>query len=382
MEPVSTAETRPQAVTRACLLAGTGSVLTLITIFGVLGDWGSLEIQEQVDAALERSPVPGVGTDGILETIRIILMVIAAFAVAGLVLSIYTARRDRSARMGLTILSAGWIPVALVFGVAGVLFALMGALTLALLWRPESRRWFQVGSGAPDPLPSPTQEPAAMSTPPPQLPPGHGGYPPFGSSPPAGQGEGAPVPPPPPSPSAYGPPPSYGPAPSYGPSPYGPSPYGPGAGQLPESRPAGVTAAAVITLVGAGLAALIGGLVSLAFLLARSSFEEGVARELDDFSASQQSVVASVVGWYFIGCTLLALVAIVLAILLLRDRHRVRVPLVVLSAITALLGIPLFPFGLLWSVAAISVIILLFVGSAGAWFDLRNHRADQQRASY
>jgi hypothetical protein len=377
MERVSTAETRPQAVTRACLLAGTGSVLTLITIFGVLADWGSLEIQEQVDAALERSPVPGVGTDGILETIRIILMVIAAFAVAGLVLSIYTARRDRSARMGLTVLSAGWMPVALVFGVAGVLFALMGAVTLALLWRPESRRWFQVGSGAPDPLPSPTQEPAAMSTPPPQLPPGHGGYPPFGSSP-GVQGDGAP---------SYGPPnlsgpASYGPPPAYGPQPYGPSPYGPGGWQLPESRPAGVTAAAVITLVGAGLAALIGGLVSLAFLLARDSFEEGVARELEDFSASQQSTVVSVVGWYFIGCTFLALVAIVLAILLLRDRHRVRVPLVVLSAITALLGIPLFPLGLLWSVAAISVIILLFVGSAGAWFDLRNHRADQQRASY
>ena len=377
MEPVSTAETRPQAVTRACLLAGTGSVLTLITIFGVLADWGSLEIQEQVDAALERSPVPGVGTDGILETIRVILMVIAAFAVAGLVLSIYTARRDRSARMGLTVLSAGWMPVALVFGVAGVLFALMGAVTLALLWRPESRRWFQVGSGAPDPLPSPTQEPAAMSTPPPQLPPGHGGYPPFGSSP-GVQGDGAP---------SYGPPPlsgpaSYGPPPAYGPQPYGPSPYGPGGWQLPESRPTGVTAAAVITLVGAGLAALIGGLVSLAFLLARDSFEEGVARELEDFSASQQSTVVSVVGWYFIGCTFLALVAIVLAILLLRDRHRVRVPLVVLSAITALLGIPLFPFGLLWSAAAISVIILLFVGSAGAWFDLRNHRADQQRASY
>ncbi len=53
-----------------------------------------------------------------------------------------------------------------------------------------------------------------------------------------------------------------------------------------------------------------------------------------------------------------------------------------MSAITALLGVPLFPFGLLWSAAAISVIILLFAGSAGAWFDLRNHRADQQRASY
>src|SRR4028119_474963 len=131
MAPVSPAETRPQAVTRACLLAGTGSLLTLITIFGILGDWGSLEIQDQVDAALERSPVPGVGTDGILEIIRVILMVIAGFAVAGLVLSVYTARRDRSARMGLTVLSAGWMPVALVFGVVGSLSPPMRALPLA-----------------------------------------------------------------------------------------------------------------------------------------------------------------------------------------------------------------------------------------------------------
>ena len=152
--------------------------------------------------------------------------------------------------------------------------------------------------------------------------------------------------------------------------------------QVPESRPTGVTAAAVITLVGAGLAALIGGLISLAFLLARDSFEEGVAEELDGLSAADQSLITSVVGWYCIACTILALIAIVLAILLLRDRHRVRVPLVVMSAITAVLGLVSFPFGLLWSAAAISVIILLFAGSAGAWFDLRNHRADQQRASY
>nr|CAA9360063.1 MAG: hypothetical protein AVDCRST_MAG46-3216 [uncultured Nocardioidaceae bacterium] len=381
MEPVSTGEARPQAVTRACLLAGTGSVLTLITVFGILSDWGSLEIQEQVDAALARSPVPGVGTDGILEIIRVILMVIAVFAVAGLVLSIYTARRDRSARVALMVLSAGWMPVALVFGVVGVLFALMAALTLALLWRPESRRWFKADSAAPDLAPPPTQEPASMSTPPPQLPPGHGGYPPFGSPPGSGpQGEHAPVPGPSTSgPAPYGPP--YEPSP-YGPPQYGQPPYGPVGWQVPESRPTGVTAAAVITVVGAGLAALIGGLISLAFLLARDSFEEGVAQELDGFSASEQSLVVSVVGWYFIGCTLLALVAIVLGVLLLRDRHRVRVPLVVMSAITALLGVPLFPFGLLWSAAAISVIILLFAGSAGAWFDLRNHRADQQRASY
>jgi hypothetical protein len=53
-----------------------------------------------------------------------------------------------------------------------------------------------------------------------------------------------------------------------------------------------------------------------------------------------------------------------------------------MSGITVLLGILGIPLGLLWVGAAIAVIVLLFAGSAGAWFDLRNHRADRERASY
>jgi hypothetical protein len=357
---VSTSEQRrPEAVTRACLIAGGGAVVTLSMVFAMLSDWGSLEIQEQVEVALEGSSVPGMGADQILEVARIVLMAIAVFAVAGLVLSVFTARGDRSARIGLTVLAAGWMPVALVFGVVGVLLSVLGAVTLALLWKPESRRWFAVGSGARD-LPSPPpQERPSMSIPPPP-PPGYGGYPPYGSGPP---------------PYGQGPP-------AYGPPAYGPPPYGSTQWMVPERRPGGVTAAAVVTLVAASLAALASGFISLAFLLARDSFEEGVASSLTGMTDSELSFIASFLGWYFVVCALLSVVAIVLAILLLRDRHRVRVPLVVMSAITAVLALGAFPAGLLWSAAAISVIIMLFAGRAGAWFDLRNHRADQERASY
>jgi hypothetical protein len=397
MGPMSTSEHRPSAVTHACLLAGTGALLTLFTIFGMLSDWGSLEVREQVEAALESSPIRSVAVEDLLEAARIVLMVVAAGAVAGLVLAVFTARRDRAARIGLTVLAAAWLPVALIFGALGILLSAMGAATLALLWRPESRQWFADPSSAagvpkPDPM---TEEPAAMTSPPPgqQGPPdparGHGGYPVFGGPGPGGQ---------PPQPSAGQPPPgpTYGPAhghppqgPAYGQPPYGApygAPYGQGYGQpprpgIPDRRPGGVTAAAVITLVGASLA-LVGGLiVSLFFLLARDSFEDGVGDGLDA-SGSELSFVTSFLGWFFVAATVLAAVAIVLAIQLLRDRQRVRVPLVVLSAVTTLMGILTFPLGLLWSAAAITVIILLFAGSAGAWFDLKNHRADQQRASY
>jgi hypothetical protein len=384
MDGVSTTEQRPAAVTRACFIAGTGAVLTLLLIFSLLSDWGSLEVQEQIEAARDRAPVSGVSTDTLLEVSRVMFMVLAVLAFAALVLSVFTARGDRSARIGLTVLAACWIPVALLFGAAGVLLSLLGALTLMLLWRPESRQWFDTRSGAADLELPPAQQRASMSlpAPPPPPPPGASGQPSETGS--AGPPHQAPQHGPP----QYGQPP-HG-QPPYGQPQYPPAPYGPPAGTgpyqgqwaIPERRPGGVTAAAVVTLVAAGLAALgcIG--ITLVILLARKSFEEGLASSLTGMSDSEQSFVTTFLGWYFAIGALMSLVAIVLATLLLRDRHRVRVPLVVMSAITVVYALGAFPLGLLWSAAAISVIILLFAGRAGAWFDLRNHRADQERASY
>jgi hypothetical protein len=207
------------------------------------------------------------------------------------------------------------------------------------------------------------------------MPPGHSAS----SQPPAAPpGDGAPP--------GYGPPPGYGASPGYGPPPgYGAAPgYGqpPGYGPIPEARPGGVTAAAVITLVGSAIAALGGGILGLIFLLARDDFEDAISGSFADFTADEQEFIAAFYGWYFLVCAGLSLIALVLAIMLLRDRHRVRVPLVVMSGITVLLGILGIPLGLLWVGAAIAVIVLLFAGGAGAWFDLRNHRADRERASY
>ena len=388
MEVVSTVEKRPSSVTQACLIAGTGAVLTLMTVFSMLSDWGGLEVREQVEAALAASPVTGVAADDLLEIARIALMVIAAFAVAALVLSVFTARGDRPSRIALTVLSAGWLPVALVFGAVGILFAALGALTLRLLWVPESRHWFSGESGGRDLAASPVQERAAMSTPPPPAPhSGEGRYPPFGGpgQPPGHSGYGQP-----PAQPLFGQPPGFGQPPPSGYGPplqpgYGQPPYYPGQppdGLLPESRPSGVTAAAIITLIGSAIAALGGGILGLIFLLAREEFEDAVSGSFTDFTADEQSFIATFYGWYFLVCAVVALVALVLAILLLRDQHRVRVPLVVMSGVTILLGIVGIPLGLLWVGAAIAVIILLFAGSAGAWFDLRNHRADRERASY
>jgi hypothetical protein len=366
MDGVSTTEQRPAAVTRACFIAGTGAVLTLLLIFSLLSDWGSLEVQEQIEAARDRAPVSGVSTDTLLEVSRVMFMVLAVLAFAALVLSVFTARGDRSARIGLTVLAACWIPVALLFGAAGLLLSLLGALTLMLLWRPESRQWFDARSGAAGLELPPAQQRASMSLPAPP-PPGASGQPSeTGSAGPPHQA------------------PQHG-QPQYPPAPYGPppgaTPY-PGQWAIPERRPTGVTAAAVVTLVAAGLAALGCLGITLVILLARDSFEEGLASSLTGMSDSEQSFVTTFLGWYFAIGALMSVIAIILAVLLLRDRHRVRVPLVVMSAITVVYALGAFPAGLLWSAAAISVIILLFAGRAGAWFDLRNHRADQERASY
>ncbi len=186
-----------------------------------------------------------------------------------------------------------------------------------------------------------------------------------------------------PGPSYPGPPapPAYG---QQYPQQYGQS-YGGYGGDsvVPRQRPGSVTAAAIVTLVMSTLAALGALLVTLAYLFARDDFSDGIASN-EAFSGPGVDAddIATV---FFVLCLLimvLASVAIFIAIRLLRGSAKGRVPLVVLSAITILIGILTLPLGLLWSAAAIAVIILCFTGGAGAWFDSRAYNADAARTQY
>jgi hypothetical protein len=369
---VATSDVRPTAVTYACLIAGTSSVLMLVNIFVLLGDWGSLEVRQQIEQAFADAPFGsgGYSVDEVVEYLRLAAMGAAACCVAAVVLSVFTARRDRVARIVLTVLAVGWVLVSLLLGVAGLLLAILGGLSVALLWKPESRAWFAVqandrvpagdpsslGRHAPTPEDrrTPNQE-TPMTTPP--------------SDPPGGQS-----------------------------SPYGQQPQYPGASQPPQyggqyggdpgvrhERPGGVTAASVIAIV---FSVLTGGfwlVMGFAMLVASDSIVEAVEDSNEgqrflreaDITLTELADGVSIFGVLALVAGALMLLAIWPAIGVLRGGGTARIFLVIASVVTALVGLFFTVsgavFGLIWVAAGVAVAVLLFVGGASTWFDYKAH---------
>lgn len=175
--------------------------------------------------------------------------------------------------------------------------------------------------------------------------------------------------------SPYGQQPAYGQQPTYG-QPYGQPAYGQ-YGQQPASdkRPGTVTAAAWITIVFSGLTALLLGLIAVVFVVARddfvSAFEDEWARsgtggELD----VDPEQLAGVVVAMFLFLAIWALIALVLAIFVLRRSNVARILLVISSGVVALFSLIGIASGvtIVTLAASAAVIVLLFVGGAGDWF--------------
>ena len=418
---------RPRQVTVASLIAGLGALLVLYNIFSVMSDWGSASIREEVEDGLKGGPFgpADISVETALETLRIVLMIVAAGCVAAIVFAVYTVRRHRSARIGLTVLAAAWALLSLALGLAGLLLAIIAVGCVVLLWSAEARTWFATSTppreavtGEPPNSPPPNATsvkgtPIVMSTPPPSDEPDQpktwGKPDDQESSGTSTGGETSPPPPPPPAPPSpsstppYPPPPSSAPPPPPPPPPgqsggypgYGPPPTGgyqpysayapatpppPPQSVVPTKRPGTLTAAGIITIVMSSFSLLGSGIVALIFLIDRESLEEDQSmRELaNDADIRNVSDLVTALGVMSIIAAVLSLAALVLGVLLLRNK-RVRIPLVVLSSIAIILSLLAFPLGLLWVIAEILVIVFCFIGGAGAWFDAQGYAADRAR---
>ena len=156
-------------------------------------------------------------------------------------------------------------------------------------------------------------------------------------------------------------------------SPYGQQPTWGTSQPVGDKRPGTVTAAGWITIVFSGLAFLLLGLGVLVFLVARDDF----VREIQDVPEFQSSgidpdtavgAVIAILGFLM----LWALIALVLAVFVLRRSNVARILLVISSAVTALfslLGLSGGGGSAPTLLAAVAVIVLLFVGGAGDWFN-------------
>ena len=143
-----------------------------------------------------------------------------------------------------------------------------------------------------------------------------------------------------------------------------------------EPRPGTVTAAAWITLVMAGLTGGLFGFITVGMLVAKDDVvtemdkafaEQGVTGDFSAEDAYGFFVFALVV------LTLWCIIACVLAVFAMRGSNVSRILLVISSVVAALLSLVAIGsvISAVWLLACIAVIVLLFTGGAGEWYQRR-----------
>lgn len=165
-------------------------------------------------------------------------------------------------------------------------------------------------------------------------------------------------------------------------NPYGqpagqPYPYGqqPAYGAAPQAgsdrRPGTVTAAAWLTIVFSAVTAFVFGFTGLALLVARDQVITEMERvpEFQDANIDADAAVGVLVA-VMVGLVVWSIIAIVLAVLVLRRSNVARILLVISCAATAVFsllsvasGVTIVPLA-----AAIATVVLLFTGGASDWF--------------
>jgi hypothetical protein len=133
---------RPGLVSMAGWMIIASSALMVATVFETIINLNTLETREAVARFLSEPPGEGLGLDipDALAALRTVSMVAAACATMAAVLGFHVLRRNRGARLGLTILAAPLFFAGAV--TAGGLLPLLLATSVLLLWLEPSRNWF------------------------------------------------------------------------------------------------------------------------------------------------------------------------------------------------------------------------------------------------
>lgn len=359
---------RPQKVTLACLAAGLGSLIVLLSFTAILSDWVSPEVREQAEAVLAEPPLKdsGLTIGQLLEGLRIMMMVGAAVAVAVIILAIHTARRHRGARIALTVTSVGAGIVFLPSGLAGILPAAMAIAAAVLLWSREANEWFnpEKAARAKAAREQAAARAAAQRT--------HATE----SDEPVRQPETFAEPDtttrPRPADVPFGAPRSQSTARGPAASPTGP-PRPPAA--APTGLPGTVLGAVLTAAIMSGAVALASAVVVIGYM----SSPTDLGSELLSYPALRDNPQFDDLGWTaeelgravvytMAGLLVLSVASIAAALWMLRRSQAARIVLVVLSGLTIAVSAVATFAGIPWIAAAIVVIVLVFRPSANAYF--------------
>jgi hypothetical protein len=360
---------RPSQVTVAGWTAVVASALLVFSIFDRMAALNSVDMREEIQKALDSGAGEGLGLTvaEALDGIRWLLLVGGAAAAAAAILGFFVLRRDRPARIALTVAT---VPLVICSPFAGGFLAAIVAACTAMLWTRPARDWF---AGRPvrqsrsflDAARQDQQEierkireraaePPAFVPPPPAGPPASGGTePPSGQAvqPPPTQGYGD-------APGRHGAPPSYG------------APYGQPSWPRPVARrPPSVQIACIVSGVFAGIGLLVG--LLLAGMLAVASdtlVDEVTGMPGWQDSGLDQSVLVPAMWVWAVLLVLWCSAALALAWFAWRGHNGARIGLIVSAAIAGLVSVLVLPVSVAHLIACGAVIGLLLSPPAREWF--------------
>lgn len=348
---------RPSQVTVAGWGVLVAAVLLLAGVFDGMSNLYSVETRDRVTEELTTGSAKGfgIGVDDALSLIRWGLFVSGAAAAAAAILGFFVLRRNKGARIGLSVAA---VPIVLTALVSGSFVSMFIGAATAILWTRPARDWF---AGRPI-TPSAREvrqreQPQSQSQPPAVV----GWVPP--------QEPGSPSAPPPPTigwGQAPGQPPSQPPYPS----PYGQPPDVRGQVQLPprSPRPAQVRTACILAWVFSGVTAL-GYLALLIAIAVDSGWVMDRVKESPGWDPSYDDDVvltgAVIMGVLFL---LWCVAAAVVALFAWRGAYWAWILLTISTGLAALVSVIAFPLSLIHLAALAAAFGLLLRKTTRDWF--------------
>lgn len=135
------AHPRPIQVTFGGWVILVGSVFALVSVYETVAGLRSIDTREGILKALSEPPLDGMGLglQEVLDFMHGTALVAGACAAAMAILGGYVLRRNRGARLGVTILA---VPMFLSGMVAGGFATSVVAIAAGLLWTAPARDWF------------------------------------------------------------------------------------------------------------------------------------------------------------------------------------------------------------------------------------------------
>ncbi|MDQ6640895.1 MAG: hypothetical protein M3Y66_00155 [Actinomycetota bacterium] len=363
-EPASA--NRPRQVTMAGWVGGAASLAMLLSVGEVMTKLRTVDQRQSIADFLagQGGTSLNLNVDQALLIARIGLLVTGAASAATLVFAVFAVRRDKSARIAMSVLS---VPLLMCGVFIDPFLAGFIAAAAVLLWTRAAGDWFAGRTPHQQPAAGSTRPPGVWESEQPERPPEH--VPP---SPPVSDA-------PPPVPAAFGS--SYG-EPTTTPVPP-PGPYRP-ATEVSTVRPRQVTTACMIAWATSGVVFLmmVGTLLALQSdavvqdMRTRIGANPALARSgmsFTDLVVMVRVAVVLVLVW--------ALAAIVVAVLAYRRQNWARTTLAVSGCVAALLALVCsisFPGFLLVSAASVAATALLFNRASSRWYAAREQRPGAQ----